>query len=97
MKVDWSEQAQAHLRGIYNYISRDSTRYAERMVDRLLDCSKSLGTFPASGSRLQGRIDPNLREIYCDSYRIIYKIEPERVVILGVIHGARRLPPEFLS
>ena len=32
-----------------------------------------------------------LREIFVHSYRLIYQVEPTRVIILAVIHGKREL------
>jgi plasmid stabilization system protein ParE len=37
--------------------------------------------------------EPNLREILCDSYRILYRYDGRRVLIVAVWHAARRLDP----
>ncbi len=34
----------------------------------------------------------DIREIFEKPYRIIYRTLPDRVDVLAVIHGARRLP-----
>jgi len=33
--------------------------------------------------------DPNVREIFVYSYRLIYEITPKRVEILAIVHGKR--------
>jgi len=37
--------------------------------------------------------DPAIRERFAYSYRIIYRLEPERVLVAAVIHGSRLLQP----
>jgi plasmid stabilization system protein ParE len=49
MKVQWTQTAIGHLASIYEYISRDSARFAQRMVDRITSRSRHLARFPMSG------------------------------------------------
>ena len=35
--------------------------------------------------------DPSTRELLVRSYRMIYRVESDRVFVLGLIHGARDL------
>ena len=35
--------------------------------------------------------DENLREVFAYSYRIIYRVEQDEVVVAAVIHGKRML------
>lgn len=92
MTLDWTEAALGHLRGIHNYISQDSPRYAFAMIDRLTRRAEQCGTFPLAGSKLPEYDADDIREVLEFPYRIIYRILPERVDILAVIHGARHLP-----
>ena len=94
MKVVWTQTALEHLADIYEYISRDSARYARRMVDRITSRSKQLRTFPESGQLVPEYGHPHIREVIEGPYRVIYRTEEHRVVVLAVIHGARLLPPE---
>jgi plasmid stabilization system protein ParE len=92
MNVVWSAAALAHLTAIFEFIAKDSPSYALRVIDRLTDRSGQLARFPESGHVVPEYSDPSLREVIEGPYRIIYRIEPERVVIVSVIHGARILP-----
>lgn len=49
MKVLWSESALEHLTDVFEYISRDSERYALRMIDRITSRSKQISYAPESG------------------------------------------------
>lgn len=37
--------------------------------------------------------DPALRERFVYSYRVIYRVEPHRLLIVAVIHGKRLIEP----
>ena len=95
MSVVWTRTALNHLTDIYEYISRDSQQYARRMVDRITARSKQIGTFPESGQVVSEVDDPQVRELIEGPYRVIYRIESRRVVVLAVIHGARMFPPDL--
>ena len=94
MKVLWTRTALGHLTEIYEYIARDSTRYAKRMVDRITSRSKQIASLPESAPVVAEYADPTVREVLEGSYRVIYRIQSDAVVVLAVIHGARLMPPE---
>ncbi|TAK64764.1 MAG: type II toxin-antitoxin system RelE/ParE family toxin [Bacteroidetes bacterium] len=92
MTVHWTNTANAHLVAIYEYIAKDSPRYALRMVDKLTARSKQIAQFPYSG-RIVPEYELNeVREIIEYPYRIIYRIKQEQIDVLAVIHGSRLLP-----
>ncbi|NLS92605.1 MAG: type II toxin-antitoxin system RelE/ParE family toxin [Planctomycetaceae bacterium] len=39
--------------------------------------------------------DSSIREVIEGPYRIVYRIEPDRVAVVAVIHGVRLLPEQF--
>jgi addiction module RelE/StbE family toxin len=92
MKVVWTKTALSHLTDIYDYIARDSPRYAQRMVDRLTDRSRQIQRFPQSGHVVPEYDDALIRELIEGPYRLIYRVEPLRIVVLAVVHGSRLLP-----
>ena len=94
MKVVWTQTALGHLTSIYEYISRDSARYAQRVVDRITARSRQIGQFPTSGQMVPEFTDPSVREVIEGHYRIIYETGPDAVRVLAVIHGARDVPPD---
>ena len=91
MKVYWTDQARNHLHAIHDYIALTSPDYARNTVDRLTRRSEQIGAFPHSGRIVpEFDIDP-VREVLEGSYRIIYAVRAERVDILAIIHGARKV------
>jgi plasmid stabilization system protein ParE len=93
VNVVWTETALAHLADIYEYISRDSERYALRMVDRITGRTQQLSRSPQSGEAVPEYGLPAIRELIEGPYRIIYRIRSNLVEVLAVVHGARLLPP----
>ena len=94
MNVMWTRVAQGHLRAIHNYIAADSPRHALRVVDRITRRTETLKLMPRLGAEVPEYGDDSIRELLYRSYRIIYRILPERIDVVAVIHGARLLPTE---
>ena len=91
MDVVWSDSAWDDLQAIVLYIARDSARYAEDFGGALHDKGGSLSSFPERGRIVPEFADPSLRELFHHPYRILYRTEPGRVVVIAIIHGSRDL------
>lgn len=91
MRLHWSELALNDREGIFSYIETDNPRAAVEMDLRIRDETRTLLDFPSAGrpGRLQGT-----REFVIPGspYIAPCRIENDRVVILRVLHGARRWP-----
>lgn len=94
MKVRWTHTAIGHLASIYEYIARDSARYARRMVDRISSRSGQIARFPRAGQIVPEYQDSDIREVLEGQYRVIYEVGQREIHVLAVIHGAQLLPPE---
>ncbi len=92
MKVVWTEEAQAHLDGIYQYIARDAPLYAKRVVDKLTRRSEQLIQHPQSGRIVPEYEDQQLRELIVFPYRLVYRTGRDRLDIIAIFHGAQKLP-----
>ena len=94
MNVTWTRVAKVHLRAIHDYIALDSPRHAQRVVDRITRRTEVLASMPHLGAKVPEYADESIRELIYRSYRIIYRILPERVDIIAVVHGVLPLPAE---
>jgi plasmid stabilization system protein ParE len=63
------------------------------MVEQLTGRSKQISAFPHSGRMLPEFERGEIREIIEGTYRIIYRIKSDEILILAVMHCARILPP----
>lgn len=89
--VAWSPEALEDVDDIAGYIARDSVFYAAAVVEKPLAVASGLSLFPHSGRIVPELNQPDIRERFVYSYRLIYRIEPERILVAAVIHGKRLL------
>jgi plasmid stabilization system protein ParE len=94
LKVYWTNTALEHLLAIHAFAAQNSRLYADRLVDRLTRRSEQFGEFPHSGRSVPEYMREDIREAIEPPYRIIYKVRDDRIDVLGVVHGARQLPPD---
>lgn len=95
-RVLWTAPARDDLREIREYIARDSAQFARLTTGRLVAAVGRLQQYP-----LSGRIVPELgraaiREVVQGAYRIVYRVTPDAIQILAVVHGARLFPTDEL-
>jgi addiction module RelE/StbE family toxin len=95
MKVQWTNNAIDQLVNIYEYISLNSPTYAMRMVDRLTRRSEQIADQPLSGRKVPEYDVEDVRELIEKPYRIIYRVQQDKIDVLAVIHGAQLLPEEI--
>ena len=93
MKVYWTSTATRHLQKIHDYIAADSAIFARRMIDRLTRRTKQIVNFPLLGGKVMEYDADDIREVLEGPYRIIYRVLPDRVDILAVVHGAQLCRP----
>ena len=90
-RVTWSPEAVEDLESIAEYIERDSAFYARSVVSQILEASRKIKEFPLIGRVLPEIGDENIRERFIYSYRLVYEIQQQRILIVAVIHGKRLL------
>ncbi len=89
-QVTWSPEAIEDIEEIAAYIHKDSPLYASKVVEELITASRSLTQLPQRGRRVP-ELAATHRECFVYSYRVIYRVEENRVLIVAVIHGKRLL------
>lgn len=91
MRVEWSDLASGDLDDLVRYISRDSAFYARRFGQKVVLATRRLREFPESGRMVPEAENKTLREIIVQGYRVMYRMETDRVLVLAVMHGSRDL------
>lgn len=92
-QVAWSPEAIGDVESIASYIARDSRFYAAAVVQAMLDAARTLEKFPFRGRVVPEIAQDNIRERFVYSYRLIYRVQGDKVTIAAVIHGKRMLNP----
>lgn len=92
-RLEWSPEAIEDIESIASYIERDSPWFAQIVASKIVGIAESIPLNPEIGRVVPEVGRKNIRERFVYSYRIIYQIDPERALIVAVIHGSRLLPP----
>jgi addiction module RelE/StbE family toxin len=85
---EWALEALDDIDAIADYISSRSPGYGTVFVRKLLAAVESLSDFPLLGRRLPEFSSEDFRELIFQNYRIVYRLIDQRIVVLGVWHGA---------
>lgn len=89
VRINWTSTAVNDLREIYEYISRDSKKYARFQIVKIRARVKILVKTPLAGRVVPELMDKKFRELIEGNYRVVYKIvDDERVDIVTVHHSA---------
>ena len=92
MKILWSPLAVDRTTEIAEYIARDNPSASAKWVEILFDKVQLLKSSPKSGRIVPETHREDIRELIYGNYRIIYRLETERVAILTIRHGKQILP-----
>lgn len=90
-EVEWSDEASHDLEAIGDFISKSSPANAEKVVFEILEAADRLVMFPFAHRMVPELHDPDRRETFVHRWRLMYRVLPDRIRIVGVIHGARLL------
>ncbi|WP_375402285.1 type II toxin-antitoxin system RelE/ParE family toxin [uncultured Sphingomonas sp.] len=86
-EVIWTRAALLRLRSIRAYIAQFNPNAAERIAERLWNAGESLKQFSERGRPAD---DVRRELVIVPPYIIRYRVEKDRVFILGIRHGAQR-------
>lgn len=87
MRVIWSPLALTRVEEIARVIATDRPRAADRWVAELFSRARQLRAHPESGPTVAELARPEIRQLIYSRYRIIYRLDPHRIVILTIRHG----------
>ena len=91
-EILWTGPALADLREIRDQIEAEGRPMAgKKLASRIRDGVLQLETFPLSGRGVPEFPGAGYRELIISSYRVIYELADDRVVVLRVWHGRRDL------
>lgn len=91
-RVRWTRTALRDLVAIGEYIEQDNPIAARSVVSRLHQACERLTEFPERG-RI-GRVE-GTRELVIPrlSFIIVYRLVPDGIELLTIVHGAQQYPP----
>lgn len=94
LPIFWSRSAERDLGRIYEYFRLRNAHTAGAMVGRIMETISHLMEQPRLGHPSKFSSDHNYRDLICDQFCIIYRIEKQKVLIMR-IWDTRRNPEDF--
>ena len=93
MKLRWTKAARQDREAIYAYVEADNPDAALRLDERLRDRAAQLAGLPYLGR--EGRVT-GTRELSIagSSYILVYRLEPDLVWVMRVVHTAQAWPED---
>ena len=92
MNIVWSPLAVDRASEIAGYIAQDKPSAAEKWIKTVFSKAEQLRTSPQIGWVVPEIKNTQFRELIYGNYRIIYRVETERISILTIRHGKQILP-----
>jgi plasmid stabilization system protein ParE len=91
LPIRWDRLAKDNLDRIYAYIAEDSVMAARKVKKELVRLAHSLNDFPEKFSveEYLANQSENFRSVSKWSYKIIYEVTEEYIVILDVFHTSQ--------
>jgi len=89
LRIEYSIEAREDLREIRDYIARDNPAAARKVLTTIEAEIELLSSFPWN-SRTTDEEGVLARILSRYPYIVFYKIERDRLMVLHVLHGARR-------
>jgi len=97
MKVVWAPPAREQVAEAFAFISAQRPSAALRWFDEVVERAGSLSSFPDLGRMMPEPGRPEVREVIVDPYRVVYRRDPDIIVILGVFHSRQSVDAEDLG
>ena len=97
MKILWSPLSVDRLEEIFEYISKHDSSSAQKMVKKIFKKVETLSEFPERGRKVPETRREEIREVFLGEYRIIYRVESKKVIILTIRNFKQLLHDEELE
>lgn len=91
--LEWTEHAAEDLEGIVDYLFGETLPFdaVEGYVQRIYKAPEHLAALPGAGK--PGRVQGTREWLVKDTpYALIYRVLPDRIQILRVMHSRRQFP-----
>jgi len=91
LPIRWDKKAKENLDCIYSYIAKDSKEAARYVKKELVKLANGLSDFPEKYSKedLLGDELENYRSVAKWSYKIIYEITDDYLIIVDIFHTSQ--------
>lgn len=92
MKIVWSPLSFDRLESVFDFIATEDPTAANNLINRIFKKVESFLKFPQRGRKVPEVNRNDIREVFESEYRIIYRIETKKIVILTIRNIKQLLP-----
>jgi len=96
IRITWSSRARNKVSEYGEYIAQDNSDAASDWIVGIIEKVERVRDFPGRRRKVPEARRSDVREIFFQSHRIVYRIEPKRIVVLTVRHTRQLLDPKEL-
>lgn len=97
-KIVWTDEAVKRLFDIEEYISQDNPERAVKLIDDVIKHTETiLSGNPEIGRTVPETENTSIRELVFNRYRIVYRLNKNKIEILTVFEGHRLLKIEEIE
>ena len=89
MKIEWSNLSKQDLQDFLHHTHIQNDIHLTKYISNLINYVDHLATFHYLGKILFYINNIEIRQLLYRKHRIIYYLEPDRIIILSVIHTHR--------
>lgn len=89
-----TDQAEADLQQIWEFIADDNVDSADRLIEQIHAKAQMLAESPGVGRRREDLL-PFLRSYPLGNYVIFYRIVDDGIDVIRILHGARNIDRIF--
>ena len=97
MRILWSPLSVDRVSEIAGYIAQDNPVAAENWINTVFKKVEELKAFPECGRIVPETGNKAIRELMYGNYRIIYRLEEQRISVLTIRHGKQILPVDEIT
>jgi toxin ParE1/3/4 len=89
MMINYSFEATKDLQRINDWIADESLERAERFIGDLIESCERISDFPEANQKIGTFQGDVVRRKVFGNYLVFYRVLPEAVEIIRVLHGAQ--------
>ncbi len=86
-RVTWAPAALEDFHRIYLFLKQDAPGYARAFRDRVSRQARLLAQFPRMGQMVLEVVDPDVRQLRVQKFRLIYRVKGEDVEMYAILPG----------
>jgi len=95
LELKWTEDATDDIESIGEFISRDSEFYAKAVVRKIVEKIENIPENPEIGRIVPEMKNPDIRERFVYSYRLIYQLSEHAISLIAIFPGKQPMDKQL--